>query len=144
MVQISCPSIIHSFTFISFSQLLIVFLLWSYTLMEALNLYYFIIHMIKFIIFNIHFKLISELGRCYNSLKGRYMVNFTILQLYKELIVLIFLLFGNEYAQIYFPFQIMFVYHIMFAAGIIHIILLLHRMMSYKEALLFFLANTIL
>ena len=42
--------------------------------------------------------------RCYISLEGIYVIHITILQLYKELIVLNFLLFGKEYAQIYFPF----------------------------------------
>ena len=69
-----------------------------------------------------------------------------ILQLYKELIVLLivldFLVFGKEYAQISFPFQIVFVDQRMLAERSIQIILLLHQMMSYKEPLLFFHVDT--
>ena len=144
MVQISSPSIIHIYTSISFPQLLILFLLWPHILMETLYHSYFLLHMIIFMLFQSHLILNSKLGRCYSSLKRRYMVHFTILQLYKELIVLDFLLFGKEYAQISFPFQILFSYKSMLAARSIYIMILHHQMMSYKEYILLLLADTTL
>ena len=144
MVYISSPSIIHIFTLISFPQFLILFLLQPYILIETLKIWYLLFHMIIFMMNQSIFSLISELGRCYISLKRIHVSHITILQLYKELSMLIFLLFGKEYAHIYFCFQIVFLYQIMLAEKIIFIILLLHQMMSYNESLLFFLANTTL
>ena len=48
------------------------------------------------------------------------------------------------YAHISFPFQIIFADQSMLAARSIQIILLFHQLMSYKEPLLFFLADTTL
>ena len=62
---------------------------------------------------------------------------------YRLIILTIFVLFGNEYAQIYFPFQIMFADQSLTARRI-QIMLLLHQMMRYKESLLFLLVGSTL
>ena len=148
MFQILYPSIIHIFTPISFPQLLILFLVQPHILMETLKFLSLLFHIITFMIYQSIFNLISYLGRCYITLELIYMIHITILQLYKELIVLlvvlIFVLFGKDYAHIYFPFQILFSYHSLLVARSILIMLLLHQMMRYKVSLLFFLADSTL
>ena len=88
------------------------------------------------------------MGRLYIRLEEWYVIHITILQLYKELIVLlivlIFVLFGEEYAHISIPFQIVFADQIFLVAKIIQIMLLLHQMMRYKESLLFLFAGSTL
>ena len=148
MVQISSPFIIQNFTFIRFSHLLILLLLWLYILMESPNPLSLIFHVIMFLIYHSFFSLISNLGRCYIKLEERYMIHITILQLYNELIVLlivlIFVFFGKEYAHINSIFLIMFLYQSLLVEIIIHIMILLHKMMIYKESLLFLLADSTL
>ena len=51
MVHISCPTVIHIFTPISFPQLLIIFLVYPYILMEPLKPLSLLFHMLIFLIY---------------------------------------------------------------------------------------------
>ena len=86
--------------------------------------------------------------RCYIILENWHVIHITIFQLFRELdvksIVLIFVLFGKEYAQISFPFQIMFADKSLTVERSIQIMLLLHQLMRYKESLIFLLAGSTL
>ena len=66
MVQILCPSIIQIFTPISFPQLLIVFLVQPYILMEPLKTLSLLFHMLMILIYQPHIKsrkVLHHIGR---------------------------------------------------------------------------------
>ena len=86
----------------------------------------------------------TDLWRCFIKLGRIFVVLFMIWKLHMRHILLnLLMLFGKEFAEIYFPWLIMLLYKSMFSAKKILIILLHHRMMTIKEPLhMIFFYNT--